>query len=124
MSKLKLATVFSGIGAIEYALKRMNIDYSVEFACDNGEILLEDIDTEAELTKIKKMSSVEEKKNYVPHFPMQMFLLTNFKEDLNFYKNSKGGMFGSKIYFNFDNTIKDIDDLANQIKDKPWSEFQ
>ena len=51
MRKLKLATVFSGIGAIEYALKRMHIDYSVEFACDNGEILLEDIDTEAELKR-------------------------------------------------------------------------
>ena len=37
---IKLATVFSGIGAIEYALKKNNIDYSIVFACDNGERML------------------------------------------------------------------------------------
>lgn len=35
---LKLATVFSGIGAVEHALKRMGIDYEIEFACDNGDV--------------------------------------------------------------------------------------
>lgn len=35
---LKLATVFSGIGAIEHALERMKIDYEIVFACDNGDI--------------------------------------------------------------------------------------
>ena len=34
---LKVATVFSGIGAIEFALKRMNIEHEVVFACDNVE---------------------------------------------------------------------------------------
>lgn len=33
---LKLATVFTGIGAIEQALKRMNIKNEIVFACDNG----------------------------------------------------------------------------------------
>lgn len=32
---LKLATVFSGIGAVEHALKRMGVDYRLVFACDN-----------------------------------------------------------------------------------------
>lgn len=32
---LKLATVFSGIGAIEHALSRLGVDYKVVFACDN-----------------------------------------------------------------------------------------
>lgn len=42
---IKLATVFSGIGAIEHALDRMNIDNKIIFACDNGdvEILTKDI---------------------------------------------------------------------------------
>jgi DNA (cytosine-5)-methyltransferase 1 len=31
---LKLATVFSGIGAIEHALQRMNLKYEIVFACD------------------------------------------------------------------------------------------
>lgn len=35
---IKLATVFSGIGAIEHALQRMNIDHELVFACDNGEV--------------------------------------------------------------------------------------
>lgn len=33
---LKLGTVFSGIGAIEHALKRMNIPYEIVLASDNG----------------------------------------------------------------------------------------
>ena len=35
---LKLATVFSGIGAVEHALKRMSIPYEIVFACDNGDV--------------------------------------------------------------------------------------
>ncbi len=34
---LKVATVFSGIGAAEQALKQMGIDHEIVFACDNGE---------------------------------------------------------------------------------------
>ena len=42
---IKLATVFSGIGAIEHALKRMNLEHEIVFACDNGDldILTKDI---------------------------------------------------------------------------------
>lgn len=35
---IKLATVFSGIGAIEHALGRMNLDHKIVFACDNGDV--------------------------------------------------------------------------------------
>lgn len=35
---IRLATVFSGIGAIEHALNRMDIDTKIVFACDNGDI--------------------------------------------------------------------------------------
>lgn len=34
MNKLNIATVFSGIGAIEHALQRLNIEHNIEFACD------------------------------------------------------------------------------------------
>lgn len=34
---IKLATVFSGIGAIEQAFKQLSIDHEIVFACDNGE---------------------------------------------------------------------------------------
>ena len=35
---IRLATVFSGIGAIEHALDRMGIDHQIVFACDNGDV--------------------------------------------------------------------------------------
>ena len=35
---LRLATVFSGIGAIEHALQRMEIKHKIVFACDNGDV--------------------------------------------------------------------------------------
>lgn len=35
---IRLATVFSGIGAIEHALERMNIENKIVFACDNGDV--------------------------------------------------------------------------------------
>lgn len=35
---IRLATVFSGIGAIEHALERMQIKNEIVFACDNGDV--------------------------------------------------------------------------------------
>ena len=37
---LRVATVFSGIGAVEYALRKMNLEHKIVFACDNGEVEL------------------------------------------------------------------------------------
>ncbi len=44
---IRLATVFSGIGAIEHAFDRMGIEHKIVFACDNGdiEILNKDVAT-------------------------------------------------------------------------------
>ena len=36
-AKFRLATVFSGIGAIEQALIRTHVDHEIVFACDNGD---------------------------------------------------------------------------------------
>ena len=38
MVNIKLATVFSGIGAIEHALDRMGLSHKIIFACDNGDV--------------------------------------------------------------------------------------
>lgn len=35
---IRLATVFSGIGAIEHALQRMGLEHKIVFACDNGDL--------------------------------------------------------------------------------------
>ncbi len=65
MNKIKLATVFSGIGSVEFALRRMNIDYEVVFACDNGE--RDDIkyDKEKEFNIVKSLNTIDEKHDYV-----------------------------------------------------------
>lgn len=33
---IRLGTTFSGIGAVEHALERLNIKHEIVFACDNG----------------------------------------------------------------------------------------
>lgn len=61
---MKLATVFSGIGAIEQALHRMGIDYEIVFACDNGDVelnLLEGKELD-DYTKLKKLRSKKQLK--------------------------------------------------------------
>ena len=55
MNKIRLATVFSGIGSIEFALKRLNIPYDIVFACDNGERDDVIIDYEKEFQIIKNL---------------------------------------------------------------------
>lgn len=35
---IRLATVFSGIGAIEHAMQRMGLEHKIVFACDNGDL--------------------------------------------------------------------------------------
>ena len=37
---IRLGTLFSGIGAIEQALKVMEVEHMNVFACDNGELEL------------------------------------------------------------------------------------
>ena len=80
MNKIRLATVFSGIGAIEFALKRLGIETDHIFACDNGE---RDIvySKEEELAKIKKMKKFEDKNKYVRELYESKTRKHNFVED-------------------------------------------
>lgn len=75
--KLKIATVFSGIGAPEQALIRLGVPFETLFACDNGERLIE-YDHEEEFAKIQAMSSVVEKREYVDQLYSQKSHQTNF----------------------------------------------
>lgn len=45
---INVATVFSGIGAAEQALKQMDVDHRIVFACDNGERYLKQSPEEIE----------------------------------------------------------------------------
>lgn len=66
---LRLATVFSGIGAIEHALERMDIKHEIVFACDNGGVdpwdrmsIEEQLETKEYIHNIK---DPKEKKNAI-----------------------------------------------------------
>ena len=61
---LRVASLFSGIGSPEFALKRLGIDHKIIFACDNGEIDFKVSDDEIE-KEISTLSSIEERKNYI-----------------------------------------------------------
>lgn len=62
---MRLATVFSGIGAIEQALRRLNIPYEIVFACDNGDVELSLLDGEelSEYARLRKLRSKKILKN-------------------------------------------------------------
>lgn len=74
---IKLATVFSGIGAVEQALKRMEVSYETIFACDNGEREI-DINYDEEMENVCSLSSTKEKKEYVDRLYLKNTKRTNF----------------------------------------------
>ena len=62
--RLQVATVFSGIGAPEFALKRLGIEHDVVFACDNGEIDL--LKSEDEIVKeLSGITDLQQRKEYI-----------------------------------------------------------
>ena len=77
MSKIRLATVFSGIGAVEFALKRLGLDYSIVFACDNGERDVE-YNHQKEFKKITSMKNIDAKQKYVDELYSSITRRTNF----------------------------------------------
>ena len=58
---IRLATVFSGIGAIEHALDRMELDHEIVFACDNGDVDILSKKIDDDLDEIQtELTSLEE----------------------------------------------------------------
>ena len=74
---IKLATVFSGIGAIEQAFIQKGLEKEIIFACDNGDIEI-DVNYEKELKKIREMKNIKEKKEYVENLYKSKSKKTNF----------------------------------------------
>ncbi len=110
-SKIRLATLFSGIGSIEQALKRNGTPYDIVFACDNGEIEIK-YNHEEEFKKIQAMSSKIEKKQYVDK------LYGTGSRKQNYVKQSYLANYGDKISkddFHLDVKLLDGTDYANQV---------
>ena len=94
--KLKVATVFSGIGAPEQALDRLGVPTEVLFACDNGERLI-DVDYKAEYEIVKSLPTAKAKREYVDQLYASRTRQTNYVQqsyeanysvkDNNFYQD-------------------------------------
>ena len=82
---LRLATLFSGIGAIEQALIQLNIDHEIVFACDNGERELS-IPRESIEKEIKNMTYEEKKESYKANYKIND---EDFYQDVRFLDGNK-----------------------------------
>lgn len=110
-SKLRLATLFSGIGAIEQSLIRNNTEHEIVFACDNGDIEIE-YNQEEEFKKIKSMNSKLEKKKYVDD------LYASKSKKQNYVKQSYLANYGENILeddFHLDINLLDGTDYRDKV---------
>jgi len=87
---LKLGTVFSGIGAIEHALERMNIPYKISFACDNGNINIFEQNINKDIISVNK--AFKELKNYIEQIEIEKvsdFNAVDISDQLQIIKSLK-----------------------------------
>lgn len=112
MTKIHLATAFSGIGAIEQAFQRLNIDHDIVFACDNGDICIENLDVDKELKKIRTLKSVKEKREYANSIYQNRSKKTNFVEKT--YLNNYGEYLVDNNFF-YDIKMMDGTDFSGKI---------
>lgn len=61
---IRLATVFTGIGSVEWALKRLNIEHEIVFACDNGDIEI-NVDENETREHVYSLPTLFEQKKYI-----------------------------------------------------------
>ncbi len=105
---IRLATAFSGIGAIEHALNRMGLENEIVFACDNGDvsILTKDVDTDIDEIKIELDSLSELIEEINSHYNM---------EDL-YRKQLEGMLRTSMIEFDeVEELFKNIEEKDNEL---------
>ena len=109
--KLRLATLFSGIGAIEQALIRNKTAHEIVFACDNGDVEIE-YNHEEEFKKIQQMKSKLEKKKYVDD------LYASKSRKQNYVKQSYLENYGNNISeddFHLDINLLDGTDYKDKV---------
>ena len=105
---IRLGTVFSGIGSVEWALKRLNIEHKIVFACDNGEVDL-DVDEEELRKEIKKANSFDEKVKLIDE-------LLKHQRKHNFVKDTYLANYNlDEKYFLHDIRFFDGSDFKNQV---------
>lgn len=94
IKNIRIGTLFSGIGAFEQALEISKIPHTIEFACDNGGILLEDILSKDDKEKFASINDSSEKLIFVENaykkarktnFVKKSYLSNYSLADENFY---------------------------------------
>ena len=106
--KISVGTAFSGIGAIEHALDILNVPHEIAFACDNGNILFENIASSEDLEKLSLFKTQKEKMDFVEsvyrktrktNFVKQSYLANYNLPEENFYHDVRflGSHIGKKI---------------------------
>lgn len=98
---IRLATVFSGIGAIEHALDRMGIEHEIVFACDNGDVDILSKKVDSNIKDIdEEISNLKE-------------IVKNIKNEKEFTKQLK------QCENKFIKVVKEIDEIKLQdLKNK------
>lgn len=105
---IRLATAFSGIGAIEHALNRMGLENEIVFACDNGDvnILTKDVDTDIDEieTELESLSKLIEE-----------ISINDNVEDL--YKNQLEGMLRASMteFHEVDEQLYNVEEKDNEL---------
>lgn len=124
MKEIKLATVFSGIGAIEHALDRMELPHKIVFACDNGDvdvlsksIPLDIVEIQKELkslgNQISKIEVISEEDNLYKN--ELTLILSKTKEEIKNYQTMKSdGTDEKKI----ERKLKDISQRTGMLHEK------
>lgn len=109
-----------------YENKKVDIIAEIQGVCvvdENNKIEISWWDND-KCNDFELMEKTQNLINKIPEYrPIQVFLLDNFRDNINFYKDTSGGMYNSKIYFNIYNTINDVDDLVKVIQNKGWSNY-
>lgn len=108
---IRLGTVFSGVGAIEHALKRLNLEHKIVFACDNGGV---DIFGK----KIgDNFLEIDEEIIYLDKI-IKNLNIPNFEEYIDKLKNDLEVLVleVSNIKINFLNRDIDIQEIKKQLK--------
>lgn len=105
---IRLATAFSGIGAIEHALNRMGLENEIVFACDNGDvnILTKDVDTDIDEIKVELKSLTE------------LIKKINIKDNVeDLYKNQLEGMLRAATteFIDVDKQLGNIEEKDNSM---------
>lgn len=115
---INLATVFSGIGSVEHALKRMNIEHKIIFACDNGEVDVLSTKIDPTIENIKKgflkaeskLSMLEVSTEFIQQKQDIVVREKLLKKDFNDYISN------DNLDLNNKKVIKKIRDFAEKLK--------